>query len=181
MAVRTRLGHRGFGKDQRGVAAIEFALVLPFMLLLYLGSIEVCEGVAIDRMVAVTSTTVANLVSQYSSISLSQQMPDILDASAQVLEPYPSANATVVVSCINVDGSGHASIAWSQALNGASRTVGQSIALPSALDVPNTSLILGETTYAYKPLFDFLHIGPINLHSSVYMYPRQSTTVDLTS
>jgi Flp pilus assembly protein TadG len=168
-------GHRG------GLAAIEFALLLPFMLLIFLGSFELSQAVAVKRQVALTAGTVANIVTQYASISATSDLPDILNASSTVLTPYPASNAAVTVSLVGVDNTGKATIKWSQSLRGTARPVGQSIALPAGLSVPNTSLVLGETTYAYTPLMDFMHMGALNLYSSVYMQPRSSSgTIILT-
>ncbi len=168
-----------FASDRRGVSAVEFALILPIMLVMYLGGVEVLQGVAINRMVALTASTVTNLVSQYTTISASSQMPDILNASAQVLTPYPVSNATVVVTCISIDNTGKATVAWSQALNGSAKATGTAITVPAKLDTPSTTLILGETTYNYTPAIDFLNLGVIKLYSSVYMVPRASTTINL--
>jgi Flp pilus assembly protein TadG len=176
----TSLAGGKFFADRRGVSAVEFALILPVMLLLYLGGFELLQGIAIDRMTALTASTVTNLVAQYTTISASTQMPDILNASSQVLTPYPAANAKVVVSCITIDGAGHATITWSQALNGSARTVGQAIAIPAALATPNSTLVFGETTYAYTPAIDFLSMGTLQLYSSTYMLPRASSTIALT-
>jgi Flp pilus assembly protein TadG len=177
-ALRCRAG---LLRDHRGVSAVEFALIAPLMLLLYLGDGELTQALAIKRLVSITSGTVTNLVAQYTTISASTQMPDILNASAQVLTPYPSSNATVVVTCITVDSLGVATVAWSQALNGMGRTVGSIYTLPASLDTPNSTVILGETTYAYSPLYDLLHMGSVNLYSAAYMLPRASTTINLTS
>lgn len=43
--------------------------------------------------------------------------------------------------------------------------------------MPNTSIILGEMTYAYTPAIDFIHMGEVNLYSSVYIYPRISAPI----
>ncbi|MBL6618120.1 MAG: pilus assembly protein [Alphaproteobacteria bacterium] len=161
------------------MSAVEFALILPVMLLLYLGGVEILEGIAVNRMVALTSATVTNLVSQYTTISAGSQMPDILNASAQVLTPYSSSNAIVIVSLVSIDSTGKATISWSQALHGSARSTGSSITVPAAMDTPNTTLIYGETTYSYTPVIDFLKIGTIKLYSSNYMYPRASTTINL--
>src|SRR6516225_6074401 len=98
---------KGACADQRGMAAVEFALILPFMLLLYLGSVELTQGIIVDRDVAMTADTVTNIVAQYTTLSASQQLPDILNASAQIFSPNPSSAATVVVSLITIDGSGN--------------------------------------------------------------------------
>jgi Flp pilus assembly protein TadG len=164
-----------FASQRGGLAAVEFALLLPFMLLLYLGSFEICQGISVKRQVALTASTVANIVTQYASISATSDLPDILNASATVLTPYSSSSAVVTVSLIGVDGSGNATVTWSQSLHGTARKVGQSVSLPSGLNVPNTSLVLGETSYPYAPLMDFMHMGTLNLYSSIYMLPRSSS------
>ena len=170
-----------FARDRRGVSAVEFALILPVMLLLFFGGMEIEQGVSLDRMVVLTASTVTNLVAQYTTISQRSQMPDILNASVQVLAPNSSANATVVVSAIAIDNNGRATVTWSQTLNGTARPVGQVVSVPAALDTPNTTIIFGETTYAYTPMFDFIHAGTIRLYSCDYMFPRASTTINLTS
>lgn len=158
-----------------GLAAIEFAMIAPFVVVLYLGGVEVAQAISVKRMVSLTASTVANIVTQYQTISETQTLPDVLNASSAVLTPYPLANAVVRVSYINVDINGKATVAWSQALNGSALPVGQVVVLPTALDVPNTSLVFGETSYKYKPAFDYMHLGPYNLYSSVFMFPRSST------
>jgi Flp pilus assembly protein TadG len=173
---------RRFVRGTQALAAVEFALLLPLMGILFLGTFEIVPIISVNRLVALTASTVANVTTQYASISASTTMPDILDASADVLTPYPSSNATVIVSLITIDSSGNATIAWSQALNGTARTTGQPVNLPASLDVPNTSLVWGETTYAYTPTIDLLHLGTMDLYSSVYMSPRSSSgTINLTS
>ncbi|HTW33775.1 MAG TPA: TadE/TadG family type IV pilus assembly protein [Rhizomicrobium sp.] len=181
-ALRIALSRlRHFREAKSGIAAVEFALVLPFMALLYLGGFEVMEEISANRQVALTASTIASIVSQYSTISESETMPGILAASTSVLTPFSSANAVVTVSCINVDNTGKATVSWSQAMNGSGRVVGSTITLPAALDVPNTTVILGETSYSYTPTIDFLHKGTMTLYSSIYMLPRQPGAITLTA
>jgi hypothetical protein len=66
-------------------------------------------------------------------------------------------------------------------MNGTARTTGQPVTVPAQLDIPNTALLLSETTYAYTPTIDFIHMGTQNLQSSIFMVPRASTTINLTS
>ena len=166
--------------DQSGIAAVEFALILPLMLLLYFGGVEIMQAVMVNRLVDLAATTVTNLTAQYTTISASLQMPDILKASTQVMAPYPTTTVKVVVTCITIDGQGNATVGWSQAsTNATALTLGQAVTVPASLKVASTSLILGTVSYAYSPAFDFMKIGPFNLNSQVYMSPRASTTVNL--
>jgi Flp pilus assembly protein TadG len=164
---------------QGGLAAVEFALILPFMLITLLGTFEITQGIAAKRQVVLAASTVANLVTQYTTISASETMPDILNAAGTVLTPYSVSNAIVTVSSISINASGQATVAWSQSLNGTARPVGQVVSIPAALNVPNSSLVMGETTYAYNPVIDFMNIGRINLYYSVYMLPRTSGSITL--
>ena len=166
---------RRLARHSGGLAAIEFAILLPLMLLIYLGCFEITSAVAVQRLVTLTASTVANVVTQYASISQSQVLPDIFSASTSVLTPYPAANAKVTVSDVAIDGAGNATIKWSQASTGTGHVPNSAVTISAAFRIPNTQVVWGETTYAYTPTFDFLHIGTLNLYSSVYMMPRSSS------
>lgn len=178
-AKRFRFPRPGFLASEDGIAAVEFALLLPIMLLLYFGGVEVTQAVMVNRQVTQTADTVTNIVCQYTTISQSTQMPDILNAATQVMSPNSTANLQVVVSAISIDSHGNATVAWSQTLNGTALSTGAAVTVPSSLDIANTTLILGQVTYAYSPTYDFMHVGPFNMSSTVYMSPRDSTTINL--
>ena len=168
-------------RNRQGIAAVEFALTLPVVLLLYFGSVEFSQAVAVKRITVLSASTVANLVTQYSTISAANTMPDILNAASAVLAPYPVANATVRVSCITIDGAGNATVLWSKSLNGTALATGSQLVLPAAFATPNTSVIFGEATYTLRSVVDYLQFGAFNLTSSVYMFPRSASgTVILT-
>jgi len=166
----------GFAGDRRAVSAVEFAILLPVMIALYLGSVETTEGIAINQQVSLTASTIANLVAQSATSITDAQMSDILAASSAVLTPYPVANATVVVSSITIDKNGKATVCWSNTLNGTARPVGQVMTLPAALNVPSTSVILGEANYAFTPNLGYVITGTLTLSGSMYYAPRQPQT-----
>lgn len=172
---------RRFGRDQSGLGALEFALIAPLMLTVYLGTFEVTQGLAMDRLVKLNASSITNLVAQYTTISASHDMPDLFAATAKIMAPYPNASPATVVSCITIDASGHATVAWSQASGGSARPVGQAITLPAALDKPSTEVILGETTLAYNSPIQFVAIGTWNLYAATYMFPRASNVINLTT
>lgn len=95
--------------------------------------------------------------------------------------PYGSRTPQVVVSLITIDNNANATVAWSQTRNGMARTAGAPITVPANLDIANATLIYSETTCSYAPTFDFLGIGPFHLYASIYIVPRESTTINLTA
>ena len=167
---------RRFAKDERGVSAVEFAMILPLMLTLYLGGVEVSQGVAVDRKVTLTARTVADLVSQVSSIN-NAGTAAVLGASASVLAPYSVDKAKVTVSLVKIDANSQVTVEWSETLNGTKRAKGSTVTIPAALVVPNTSLVWGEVSYAYKPVVGYVLTGTLNLTDQIFMRPRLSDTI----
>jgi Flp pilus assembly protein TadG len=164
------------GRDQRGVSAVEFAMLLPLMITLYLGSVEVSQGIGIDRKVTLTTRTIADLASQVSSIN-NTDMTNLLNASASVVAPYDASKLKVTVSEVKVDANGVAKVEWSDTLNGTKRAVGSTVTLPTALAVPNTYLIWSEVSYTYTPAIGYVITGSLNLSDQIWMRPRLSDQV----
>ncbi len=161
----------GFAADRRGVSAVEFALLLPLMIALYLGGVEISSGVSIQRKVSLTAGTVANLTAQATTLATAD-VTNILNASSAILSPYATANATVTVSCIGIDANGNAKVDWSATKGGAARAAGSVVAIPAALAVPNSQLIFSEVSYPYKPTVGYTISGTLTLSDKMYMSPR---------
>jgi Flp pilus assembly protein TadG len=162
--------------DQRGVSAVEFALLLPLMLALYLGVVEVSQGIGADRKVTMTARTIADLVAQASSLN-SSDMTNSLNAATAVMAPFPDANLKVTVTSVAIDPNGKATVAWSVTKNGTARVKDATVTLPAALVVANSSLIWGEVEYSYKPTIGHVVSGTLTLKDHIYMRPRLSDKV----
>jgi Flp pilus assembly protein TadG len=171
---------RQFRSAKEAMAATEFAIVLPFMLLLYIGGVELGNGLAINVKITETTHTVADLVSQVKTCVTNNQVTSYLNASAKVLAPYSITNAVVTVSELTTQSGGTATVTWSQSLNGTPRTTGQSITLPTSLaSMPtNVGIILGEASYAYTPNLGYTISGTVMLSDRYFLYPRQSTFIN---
>lgn len=167
-------------RDTGGIAAVEFAMLLPMMLALWLGAVELSQGIAADRKATLTTRTIADLVSQVTTVNNSD-MTNSLNAASAVMAPFPTSNLKVTVSSVTIDANGKATIAWSDTLNGTARAKGSTVTLPAALNVPSTSLIWSEVQYAYKPTIGYIVSGTINLKDQIFMRPRLSDTVARTS
>jgi Flp pilus assembly protein TadG len=172
--IVTRL--RAFGRERRGIAALEFAVLLPLFLILYLGTFEVGQAIAIKLNNGLAARTVADLASQYTNI-YNADMTNVLGASTTVMAPYPTQPFSVTVSQVTVDATGNATVAWSDSLNGTARAVGQSVTLPAGMNTPNSSLIWGETQYVYTPGLGYVLTGSVTLSNQIFMSPRNAPSV----
>jgi Flp pilus assembly protein TadG len=171
---------RRFAGDTSGLSAVEFALLLPLMLTMYLGGSEVSQAITASRKVTLVARAVGDLASQASSIT-NASMTNILNASSAVVAPFPVASLKVTVSQVKIDAAGTATIEWSDTLNGTQHGAGSSVTLPAALKVANTWLIWTETEYRYVPTFGSGITGTLTLRDQMYMRPRLSNSVARTA
>ena len=162
-----------FGRNRDGVSAVEFALLAPMMIGLYLGGVDISEGISVDRKVTLAAGAVANLAAQASTLTVAD-MTNVLDATTTIMAPYSASPLKIKVSCINIDANKNAVVKWGAARNDTARANGSSISLPSALAVANTQLVYGEISYTYTPTVGYVITGSLNLSDEMYMAPRIS-------
>jgi Flp pilus assembly protein TadG len=169
-----------FAGDRRGVSAVEFALLLPMMMTLYLGSVEASQGIAANRKVTLATHALADLASQYTDVT-NADMANVLAAGPAILAPYPTATLREVVSEISINAQGVATVVWSDTLNGSALTAGEAVTVPSSLAVPNSYLVLSQVQYTYNPTYGYVLTGTITLHDQIFMRPRQSSSIARTA
>jgi Flp pilus assembly protein TadG len=169
-----------FVRERRGVSTVEFAMLLPMMMTLFLGGVETSQGVATKRKVSLTAHALADLATQYTDIT-NAEMSNILSAASAIMTPYPVAGLTAVVSEISINSSGIATVVWSDTLNGTALAVGNVVTLPGSLAVPNTNLIFAQVQYNYNPTYGYVLTGTMTLSDQIYMAPRQSSSIARTA
>lgn len=107
-----RSGRPGFLSDRRGVAAVEFALILPVMMLLYLGSVTLTKGMMASRKVTLVARALSDLAAQQSTCvtngALKQcltptELSSILDAGAIVMSPFTTTTGNFRLTLSQVD------------------------------------------------------------------------------
>lgn len=164
------------GADRRGVSAVEFAFVLPMLLLIYVAGYQLSDAISAHRKVTIATRAIADLTSQYVTITDSE-LDTILAASQQIMTPYSPDNATSIVSEISVDKDRNATVTWSRSRNGAALSVGQSYTLPDDIKQPNTTLIVAIMDYSYVPKIAAGLIGTLTMHERIIMSPRRSASI----
>ncbi len=166
-------------RERRGVSAVEFALVVPVMVTLFIGGTELTQGITIKRKTTIATRTIADLVAQSSTIN-NNDINAIFAATAAVLAPYPASNLKLVVSNIQIDANNRATVVWSDGYHGgAARAPGTPVTLPQGLDAfPNSSLIWAEAEYTYRPTIGYVITGTLDLKDKVYLRPRLVSCIE---
>jgi len=174
-------------EDRRGIAATEFAVIVPIMLVMFFGTVEFSSGVAVDRKVTLIARTLSDLTSQSTTVADSD-MTNFFAASNAIMTPYSPTPTTATITELYIDPKTfQARVQWSRSATitssggvvlGAGHTVTSTIAIPAQLAVGGTYLIFSEVSYLYTPTIGYVMAKTgVTLSDVSYTRPRQSTCV----
>jgi Flp pilus assembly protein TadG len=163
-----------------GMAATEFAIIAPVMVILYFGLVEYTLAYDARSKATAVASTAADLVAQEKDIC-DAEMTDAFTALAAIMYPFASADMQVRVSSLIDDGDGGAKVAWSDGHNMTPRTVDEPVEIPTGLVSEDGSVIMSEITYSYdSPTSYFITYG-ITMSDTFYVHPRKAAQVTRTA
>ncbi|MEO6014801.1 MAG: TadE/TadG family type IV pilus assembly protein [Devosia sp.] len=175
-----------FRREERAVAAVEFALIVPFLITLYLGSLEAAALFTVDKRINSISATVGDLVAQWdpddgklpTTGSATYDLGDYMAASTGIMAPFSTAGLKIVVSLVQVKADGTTKVLWSKAnAAGTARTTGLAYApLPASANMNVVSrggcVVAAEVLISYKPLLASVFKTAVNLTHYNFFLPR---------
>ncbi len=141
-----------FAREKDGVGAVEFALIVPILLIIYLMSFEITVAISITRKTTHASSDIADLVTQRSSVDKAF-LSTMTNVAKATIAPYSSNGVTLKISGISIDATSVARIAWSwQSTGGTPYGVGSVAPIPSDLAIPNSFIVRSELSLPYSLL-----------------------------
>jgi Flp pilus assembly protein TadG len=178
-----RRARRRVTADEGGIAAVEFAMVLPILLVLWIGGVEVTSALSIDRRLNNFGASIGDLVSRSEAVSYSQ-LEDIFDLAHAALFPYDHAAVKMRVTAVTILANGDTMVAWSRARNMTAYStdtnvndwVPESLRAPAAAD---SQIIMAEVFYTYRPAVGYVVTSDIELEERTYFVPRLSPKVKI--
>jgi Flp pilus assembly protein TadG len=186
--------------DRRGIAATEFAVIVPIMLVLFFGTVEFSSGVAVDRKVTLIARALSDLTAQTPPPSLNSTsatmtdtyLQNVFTASISIIAPYAPSPVKATLTEIYVDSNLIAKVQWSKSaiingdaatqatLTASTRQAGDVVTgtVPPKLLVKQTYLIFSEVSYLYVPTIGYVMAkSGITLQDVAYTRPRQAYCV----
>ena len=156
---------------ESGVAALEFALVAPVLVILYVGTIEVSLALMASRKLSLAAAATAELTSQGGTIDAAT-VADIFTASRAMLEPFDAGSLTQRVTAIVVDDDRTARVAWSVGAGIEGLAPGSPVAVPANLIIANEGLVMAEAWLDYASPMGFAMPGSRQFSERHFIYPR---------
>lgn len=176
-----------FVRDQRGLAAVEFALLAPFLIVIYFGLVELCTGYMAKKRVGHATATVADLTSQQQWIGTSN-LDDIANIGVTIMKPFSETPLSLRVSGVTRTG-GQTIVNWSWVKNRGDNRLpphrdGAQVTVPDGMIQNGESLIMSEALYEYQSPLKTLLPGLTKFRAAYYLRPRisnQTTCTDCPS
>ncbi len=183
----TRLCRR-FLVSTRGVVAIEFAAILPVLVVMLLATFDGGNAIAVYMKVRSATYVLASVTNQYSTAIpiQSSNMTGIMNATTAVLAPYSSTPVAAVISELTISAAKAttAKVRWSVTQNGTALAAGSTVNLPTGISASTNTcgtypcyLILANVSYTFTPLFGFFAKGGLTFSDTEYATPRSSQCV----
>lgn len=171
---------RGFRKERRGVAAVEFVLLAPFMIGLWLGSFELSQAVSADRKVSHAASALADLVTQQPNVT-TDELDNIMDATRAIMMPFDADNLAIEIAGVRIDDDSNTEIRWSTARDSSEDgpelpEPGEAYPIPASLLVPNSFLVVAQLAFEHESPVSRTFTS-ITLTDAFYLRPRRSQEI----
>ncbi len=174
---------KSFLKADNGIAAIETALILPFLLILYFGMIDITALISFNRKITYSSSVVADLVSQNRTSVLKSTLDDYYNAAELVMAPTPAANVRTEVYGYR-DVAGTITQIWktSSGTGPTCSTMPDTSAMPALMTASN-DIIVAITCMDYTPYVgtflgeELIGGTSFNVEQAIMVRPRSTSTL----
>ena len=184
--------------DNKGVAAVEFALIAPVLLSLYFVTMEVAQAIETNKKISRVASMVADLVTQQQASISRQELDAILVIGESILTPYNRSDPVIDVTAIRItdESSPKARVEWSRRLSNGSTArgepVGAIVQIPESLRVRNSFLIRVSGQLDYRPVITWTAeqkaslgllgaFDQIGMNETYYLRPRMTHDIACSS
>jgi Flp pilus assembly protein TadG len=175
---------RRFAQDRHGIGAIEFAILVPVLLLLYLGALQTTIALSVAQRASRAAGTIADIVTQQTSLTKSTlaTMPSVANA---IFVPYTITGMTLKITGIQIDASSKATVLWSWEQDGTTAyTAGSAVTgVPTDMNKASSFLVRTELGVPYKLISfgpDFMPAGMNSITIRRQYFYRQRTGTSIT-
>ena len=139
-------------RDRRAVAAVEFVLIVPLLMVLWIGVDVLNEMIAVRGKLDRTANAVADIIAQESTITSRKELTDLLILAESMMLPYPTGPLEMLAGSVKVKNATKATVDWSAGLNrdGLKRGASVSGKFGASMSADNIYMIYVRADYSYS-------------------------------
>jgi Flp pilus assembly protein TadG len=139
-----------FLADRRGTSGIEFAIIAPILLMIYLSAFELSVGFSMSQKVSQAAGAVADILSQKSDVTPTD-LDGMKNVALSTMAPFPVSSYTLRTTGIRVTAKAEGVVAWSRdEAGGTPYAIGSKVAVPADLPIVDTFVVRAEFTVPYE-------------------------------
>ncbi|WP_245930788.1 TadE/TadG family type IV pilus assembly protein [Methylobacterium radiodurans] len=142
---------RRFARARSGASAVEFAIIVPVLLGLFMAAVELPRAFSVAKRLDLAASTMADLIS-----GTNPAVGEVYAAARAVATPYDIEAAGIVLTAAGVyltDGVAVARVCSSAAQKDQARTVGSVIGPAPTGSAAGTRYVMAEVKMRYAALF----------------------------
>ncbi|MGX5667562.1 TadE/TadG family type IV pilus assembly protein [Paenirhizobium daejeonense] len=144
---------RRFLSDRQGIGGVEFALLAPMLIVIYLCAFELMMGFSVAKKATAASSTIADLVSRAEKSVSKNDLAGMVDVADAIFVPYSVNNLSLKITGVKVDANKQATVAWSWSNTGAAPyVVGATVKVPDDMLIASTFLVHSELSVGHELL-----------------------------
>ncbi|MCR6643953.1 MAG: pilus assembly protein [Terricaulis sp.] len=165
---------RRFALAHGGHAAVEFAVLLPVMLLLLFGSVDLIDMMQANRRAQNTAASIADVVARDTEVT-TEEVTGLWSAVNLLMFPSDGNDVKIRINSVLVVDGARAEVVWSEGHGISARASGEQVTLPDGMMQPGSSLIMAETEFSYRSPLGFLTPSARTFRHTIH---RRSRLVD---
>lgn len=165
-------------RDERGVSAVEFALIAPILILFYAGVVDLCQGYMALKRTSHVASAVADMTSQSATLTKAQ-ITKIFEIGPAIMAPFATASLEQRISSVTKVSNTKYTVNWSRSFgaNGSlsSALTASNLNLPTGLIANGESILIGEAAYTYNSPFKTF-LPTVRFQRRALIQPRGTST-----
>lgn len=144
--VRSRI--RRLAHDRSAASGVEFALVLPILVILLFGTVDLGHALTVSRKIDEITSSTGDMIAQQGTWTKSD-VAKLLSGASFILQPYDTSQLTITVAVEDVDSSGKATVNWSASFNTSAPASGtaSTIDIPAQIQDAGVQVVLTRVQY----------------------------------
>lgn len=166
--------HRWY-KNEDGLAAVEAALVFPVLLVLFLGTFDLGNGILANQKTIRASQVTADLIARTSQVDINM-VNEAVEAGELALNPMPTDTFGVDIVSIEFDDDENPVIVWRDTRNMA--PLPDVLTRVESLAQAGEGVLVVTIEYDFQPVFAGFVVDTIPMREIAFARGRQGAVVE---